>query len=226
MGRLIIIEDIPIEVIRKKGKKTLSLKIDLKTGKPQVSIPYLCPLILAKNFVKKHIIWLKKHIETREIKKEFSNGMNICLLGQELTITHTSSYCITHIEGNNLLVGGHKEHLHRRIKDFIKKRTYDYIRKKADEITFNTGKQIAKITIRDTSSRWGSCSSNGNLSFCWRLALAPLFVIDYVIIHEVAHLKHMNHSIDFWQHVKEMGGQTRNAKKWLKENSSYLHSFL
>ena len=131
MGRLIIIEDIPIEVIRQKGKKTLSLKIDIKTGKPQVSIPYLCPLIFAKNFVGKHIVWLKKHIEIQPQKQIFSDNMKICLLGQELTITHTSASCLTHIKGNTLLVSGNKEHLHRRIKDFIKKQAYDYIRKKS-----------------------------------------------------------------------------------------------
>ena len=226
MGRFIIIDDIQIEVIRKKGKKNLSLKINSKTGNPEVSIPYLCPIIFAKSFIQEHIVWLKKHIQTTPEKQRFINGMEICLLGQNLTIFHSDTSCLTHIENNRLIVSGNTEHLHRRIKDFIKKQAYDYIRTKADEISLKSGKKIGRITLRDTSSRWGSCSSNGNLSFCWRLALTPTFVIDYVIIHEVAHLTHMNHSNDFWQHLKELGGQTRAAKKWLKENAPYLHSFL
>ena len=226
MGRFIIIEDIQIEVFRKKGKKTLSLKINPKTGNPEISIPYLCPLFIAKNFIEKHIIWLKKNIQICPGKQVFSNGMKISLLGKDLTILHLKKSCATHIEDDTLVVSGQEEHLHRRIKDFIKKQTYDYIRIKADNAAEQSGQKIGKITLRDTSSRWGSCSSNGNLSFCWRLALAPTFVIDYVIIHEVAHLKHMNHSEDFWFHLKELGGQTRQAKKWLKENAQYLHSFL
>lgn len=226
MGRFIVVDNIQIEVIRKKGKKNLSLKLNQKTRTPEVSIPYFCPIFIAKSFVEKHIIWLKKHLQMTPEKRTFSDGMNICLLGQNLIIRCMPNACITHIDGNQLLVSANKEHIHRRIKDFIKKQAYNYIRSKADEISKKSGKKIGKITLRDTSSRWGSCSSSGNLSFCWRLALAPIFVIDYVIIHEVAHLTHMNHSDDFWKHLKELGGQTRNAKKWLKENASYLHSFL
>ena len=225
MGRFIIVDDIQIEVIRKKGKKTLSLKINPKSGNPELSIPYLCPLIFAKSFVKEHLIWLKKHIQTTPQKQFFTDKMQLSLLGQNLTIIHSDQFCATHIKGDQLIVGGNTEHLHRRVKDFIKKQAYDYIRSKADEISIKSGKKISKVTLRDTSSRWGSCSSNGCLSFCWRLALAPIFVIDYVIIHEVAHLTHMNHSNDFWLHLKELGGQSRTAKKWLKENASYLHSF-
>lgn len=226
MGRFINIDGIDIELIRKKGKRSLSLKIDRKTGLPQLSIPFLCPLFMAKSFVQSHLIWLKKNIETTPSKQYFQDKMSFSVLGENVIIEHTAGRCTTHIEEGRLIVCGTPEHLHRRVKDFIKKQTYDYICTKARELASLSGKNISKITIRDTSSRWGSCSSTHGLSFCWRLALAPTFVLDYVIIHEVAHLTYMDHSALFWAHVKKLGGQTQKAKKWLEENSGYLHSFM
>lgn len=226
MGRFINIDDIEIEVIRKKGKRSMSLKINRKTGCPVLSIPFLCPLFVAKNFVQSHMVWLKKSIETTQPKQYFKNGMRLSVLGQDVVINHTNVHCVTHIEGEKLIVSGVEEHLHRRVKDFIKKQAFEYICSKAFEIAKLAGKDISKITIRDTSSRWGSCSSTHGLSFCWRLALAPTFVLDYVVIHEVAHLSHMDHSPAFWAHVKSLGGQTQKAKKWLAENADYLHSFV
>ena len=226
MGRFINIDGIDIEVVRKKGKRTMSLKINRKTGLPELSIPFLCPLFVAKNFVQSHAIWLKKSVETTSPKQYFEDKMKLDILGQNVTICHTDTHCATHIENGKLLVSGNMDHLHRRVKDFIKKQVYDYICKKAQEVAKITDKSISKITIRDTSSRWGSCSSARGLSFCWRLALAPTFVLDYVIIHEVAHLTHMDHSAAFWAHVKVLGGQTQKAKKWLNENADYLHSFV
>ena len=226
MGRFINIDGIDIEVIRKKGKRTLSLRIDNKTGLPQLSIPFLCPLFMAKSFVQAHLVWLKTSIEMAPAKQCFQDGMSISVLGENVIITHTNDRCLTHISDGKLIVSGLKEHLHRRVKDFIKKQTYDYICAKAFEIAESANKNISKITIRDTSSRWGSCSSSHGLSFCWRLGLAPTFVLDYVIIHEVAHLSYMDHSALFWGHVKALGGQTQKAKKWLSENAHYLHSFV
>ena len=226
MGRFINVDGIDIEVIRKKGKRTLSLKINRKTGVAQLSIPFLCPSFVAKGFVQAHLIWLKKSIQMTPDKQTFQDGMQISVLGKVVTIEHTQKHCPVHIENDKMFVSGEKEHLHRRVKDYIKKQFYDYVCTKAHEIAMQDKQTINKITIRDTSSRWGSCSGLHALSFCWRLALAPTFVIDYVIIHEVAHLSHMDHSAFFWAHVKKLGGETQKAKKWLSENSAYLHSFI
>lgn len=226
MGRYLIIDDIQIDVVRKKGKHSLSLKINRKTGRPEVSIPYLCPLFMAKSFVESHLIWLKKNMQMTPQKQTFCDQMHLSVLGKEVSVMHTQTRVPSHIEGDLLIVSGAPEHLHRRVKDFIKSQLDDYINIKAREVAQITGQSIQKITIKDTASRWGSCSSTHTLSFCWRLALAPQFVLDYVIIHEVAHLSHMDHSPAFWACVRQLGGQTVKAKKWLNENSAYLHSFL
>ena len=88
------------------------------------------------------------------------------------------------------------------------------------------GCRFKRVTVRDQQSRWGSCSSDGALSYSWRLILAPPHVLDYVAAHEVAHLKEMNHGPRFWRLVLTHCPQTRSAKQWLKQNGHTLHHAL
>ena len=91
------------------------------------------------------------------------------------------------------------------------------------------GREVTHISVRDTTSRWGSCTRSGRLSFSWRLILAPRPVLDYVVAHEVAHLKHMNHGAAFWQTVAgllpEGGDQPGSAREWLRRNGVVLHRY-
>lgn len=85
-----------------------------------------------------------------------------------------------------------------------------------------TGGTYSRITIRDQKTRWGSCSARGTLSFNWRLMLAPPTILDYVVVHELCHLTHMNHSAAFWQAVEAVYPDYRTARKWLKEHGQEL----
>ncbi len=85
-----------------------------------------------------------------------------------------------------------------------------------------TGGNYTSITIRDQKSRWGSCSSRGTLSFNYRLVFAPPKVLDYVVVHELCHLTHMNHSKDFWNMVAEVMPEYKQYKNWLKEHGQEL----
>jgi predicted metal-dependent hydrolase len=82
-----------------------------------------------------------------------------------------------------------------------------------------------RIVLRDTASRWGSCSSTGRLNFSWRLILAPPFVLDYLAAHEVTHIVHMNHSPLFWKLTRRLFPETDRAEAWLKANGAGLHRF-
>lgn len=85
-----------------------------------------------------------------------------------------------------------------------------------------TGGTYNRITIRDQKTRWGSCSARGTLSFNWRLMLAPPAILDYVVVHELCHLTHMDHSPAFWQAVEEVCPDYRTARKWLKDHGQEL----
>ena len=108
--------------------------------------------------------------------------------------------------------------LEKRYRDAAK----EYIPKRVEYYHELTGGDYNKITIRDQKTRWGSCSSNGTLSFNYRLMLAPPRVLDYVVVHELCHLTHMNHSTDFWNMVASILPDYKEYRKWLKDNGHTL----
>ncbi len=226
MGRFITVDGINITVIRQLKSKSVRLKIDRKTGLPVISIPYLYPLFMAQKFVQSHLVWLKKQMELTPSKTTFKDKMSLMILGKQVTICHAPGKRFgTRIEDDILYVCCNEQHLHRRVSDYIKDRVRYYAGQKALEFARLSDVRIKSVAVRDTVSRWGSCSSDGHLSFCWRLGLAPLFVLDYVVAHEVAHLREMNHSRAFWKVVKTLYPQTDEAKKWLTRYGKDLHRY-
>lgn len=98
----------------------------------------------------------------------------------------------------------------------------EYFPKRAAYFQAFTGGEYQRITIRDQKTRWGSCSARGTLSFNWRLMLAPPAVLDYVVVHELCHLTHMDHSAAFWQAVADVCPDYRTHRKWLKDHGHEL----
>lgn len=211
-------ESSEILIKRVKGSHSMRLKIG-RDGKPVLSLPYWVPKKMGLLWVHKQAEWIQKNTFT---PVRLNENQKILFLGREVIIKHTENRTKTHIEGDILWVSGEKNFLPRRVADFIKKEFLAYLRPRINEKEKILGVKHSRLTLRDTSSRWGSCSSNGVLSFCWRLAMAPEFVIDYLVAHEVAHLKHMNHSFSFWKTVANLTPHTYKAKKWLKQNGKNL----
>ena len=124
-----------------------------------------------------------------------------------------------------LRVEGNPAHSSRRLLDWLKREA----RRRIDERVFWYAAQLGvrprRITIRDTTSRWGSCSSARSLSFSWRLILAPPAVLDYVVAHEVAHLRELNHKPRFWRLVESLGPEIDQSQTWLSEHGALLHRY-
>ena len=211
---------------RKKGLKSIRLRLD-KNGEFILTTPYLCLKSTALNFAKNNIEWMTKQQNNYVPQKQFKNGDCIILLGNSCTITHNPAHKsgVQLIE-NTLIVGGEVEFIHRRITDFAKKQLYNYIQNKAIQMADTLGTKPRKITLRNTSSRWGSCSSLKDLNFCWKLAFAPLFVIDYIVAHEVSHLIEMNHGENFWKTVAKLNVEQAEAQIWLRKNGKDLQAIL
>ena len=125
-------------------------------------------------------------------------------------------------EGDAIFVNGRAEHAARRLTDFFKRAARQEFEQCALSFAAQLGATPSRITVRDTSSRWGSCSSARSLSFSWRLIFAPDFVRAYVVAHEAAHLREMNHGPRFWAHVESLTPHGRKARKWLRENGRNL----
>ena len=112
-----------------------------------------------------------------------------------------------------------------RVGDFLKREAKRDLEAASRRAAEKLGVSVKRVSVRDQSSRWGSCSSTGVLSYSWRLILAPPFVLEYLAVHEVAHLKEMNHSPRFWRLVKEHCPDTARAKAWLDAHGSDLHRY-
>jgi len=129
-------------------------------------------------------------------------------------------------DGSALNVTGDVRHLQRRLSDWLKQQAKHDLAAASTAYARAMEVKIRRITIRDQSSRWGSCSSDGSLSYSWRLVLAPAFVLDYVAAHEVAHLRHMDHSPRYWRLVLTHCLRAKEAQHWLKRHGSLLHRYV
>ena len=218
--------DFELRVVKNPRAKKLTLRIDSKERVPVLSIPRYCSQKRAIQFVEEHRLWIKEALSRIPEHKLFENGETIPLFGKEVTIVHAPERRLgAKLEGNTLLVSGEAEFLHRRVKDFIKKKAQSEFLRRSKKYAKKLGVSINGVTIKDTKSRWGSCSSLSHLNYNWRIALAPEFVIDYLMAHEVAHLSHADHSARFWHCVSERCPTYAEGETWLKLHGKDLYLY-
>ena len=144
----------------------------------------------------------------------------IPIFGKSYKITVQRNKLRTHLKKDEILLGCEEKDVKVKLRTYLKtvlrSKLHETVRHHAEKVdlTWNM------IRIKDTSSRWGSCSVKKNLNFSWRLIFLPEFVFDYIVAHEVAHLRHLHHRQEFWDLVEILSPQTDEAKKWLKENGT------
>ena len=124
-----------------------------------------------------------------------------------------------------LCVAGERAHVARRVRDFLKREARCDLEAAVLHYTRALNLPTRAVGLRDTTSRWGSCSSEGSLNFSWRLILAPAYVLDYLAAHEAAHLVHLNHSARFWTLTRKLCPETDRAEAWLKVQGKELHRY-
>jgi predicted metal-dependent hydrolase len=124
-----------------------------------------------------------------------------------------------------ICVSGGEQHGPRRLADWLRSQAKVELTTRTHHHATNLGCQVKRISVRDQSTRWGSCSTTGTISFSWRLIFAPSFVLDYVAAHEAAHLREMNHGPRFWRLVRDTMPEMQKARNWLKQNGAELHRF-
>lgn len=124
-----------------------------------------------------------------------------------------------------IMVSGEADHVSRRVKDWLRAEARREVCEAVRGYAKALGVQPCRITLRDPTTRWGSCSTNDVLSFSWRLILAPPYVLDYVAAHEVAHLIQMNHGPRFWTLVEQLVGDTERPRQWLRREGAHMHRY-
>ena len=210
--------------------KRLILSVDPVLGEIRVTAPSKRSLPEAVSFARERSDWIAGQMTTELAAKPFVEGGAMPYNGVNYEIVRRGGprarIEIGTIDDNPVIfVGGESAHINRRITDWLKKRARVELTERVDHFCEKLQQSRGAIRIRDTRTRWGSCSSDRVLSFSWRLVMAPPTIIDYVAAHECAHLVHMNHSPAFWRLIASMGVDARGATNWFKENGAVLFSY-
>jgi predicted metal-dependent hydrolase len=170
--------------------------------------------------------WIQERLAHLPEPLPFLHGVSIPYLGVEHRIRHRlGKRGVVWRENGEIHVAGRPEHLPRRVEDWLKQEARREIERRARQKAEELGKPIRRIGIRDPRSRWGSCSPDGAINFSWRLILAPRFVLDYVVAHEVAHLRELNHSTRFWKLTETLTRDMDKARAWLTARGPELHRY-
>jgi predicted metal-dependent hydrolase len=179
------------------------------------------------SFLTRHEGWLETRLKRLPEQVMFVDGAIIPFQGEPHIIQHeTERKGIVWIETpHKLVVAGKIEHISRRVIDFLKKQAKQELTQATHKYAAHLNVTITRITIKDTTSRWGSCSSKGAIAYSWRIIMAPPYVLDYLAAHEVAHRREMNHSARFWKLLRDMCPDTNRAEAWLKTHGRTLHNY-
>ena len=169
--------------------------------------------------------WLRQNLEKRPKQVVPVFGGTLLLDGAEVLLQQGTRR--SPVLANGILaVAGQEEALGARLRGYLKTRARDRFSVTAQGYAQQLGQEVSRITLRDTRSRWGSCTSDGNLMFSWRLAMAPVSVQNYVAAHEACHLIEMNHSPAYWRLVEQVFPDYKNQRNWLKTHGSLLHRYV
>jgi predicted metal-dependent hydrolase len=220
---------LPLKIRPHARAKRITLRIDPGGRGLSLTIPQKLPEHEINEFLEKYHGWILTKLAKFPKDDELIEGGYIKIRGQDHLIERTGKIRgiteTVQLDGEFILrVSGDVPHLKRRISDFLKSEARKDLEKSTHYHAEKIGRSFKSISLRDTKSRWGSCSSDGSLSYSWRIIMAPPFVLDYLAAHEVSHLVEMNHEPQFWQLCENLCPHTQDAKKWLKKNGSLLHA--
>jgi predicted metal-dependent hydrolase len=215
---------VTVKVSARARSYRLSLPHD---GRPVLTVPKFGRWGEAKQFLDRYTPWLAERLELSVKPVAFVRGAVVPLRGVHHRIVPTGRVrgiveVGAHEGERALFVPGAPEHRSRRLTDWLKAEAARDIERRCLVHAGNLGVGFRSISMRDQSTRWGSCSTSGKLNFNWRLVLAPPFVLDYVAAHEIAHLIEMNHSADFWDVVSRTLPTMERGREWLRVHGREL----
>jgi predicted metal-dependent hydrolase len=227
----IIGHDILIDI-----KRTLTLKaiaIRVKEKRVTIKVPFFINNNLIQQLVNKKLPWIKKQLNIQSKfltleKKLYINDEKFLYLGKyyKLKILKNKKYSVK-IEGDFLQVNVKNElnilKVKKLLKEWFREKSFIYFKKETYNYAKINNLKINSVKVREYKARWGSCSNKGDISFNWRLIMAPPKIIEYVIIHELMHIKEHNHSPKYWNYVKSLYPNINEAKEWLMYNGQTLN---
>lgn len=209
--------------------RRLALRLDTKAGAMNLVIPPRASLKKAIEFAHANQDWIRSQTSRLPDRVSLKDGAVIPMLGQDrricITLNQDLKRTSIELKEKEIHVLTNLENPTPRIMRWLKKQVHEELTRIATEKARIVNKPIAKLQVRDTTSRWGSCSSHGTLSFSWRIIFAPPVVMDYLVAHEVAHLVHMNHSPRFWALCEKLSTDLSTGRKWLRDHGHSLMQY-
>lgn len=217
-------EDLPVTLLRSSRARCVSLRVDAARRRIVLTAPLRLSRAAALGFAEVQAGWIASRLKRLPDRRPFVDGAEVPLFGASHRIRHRPEARGTvWLEADEIHVAGRPEHLPRRLRDWLaaelRRRLTALVLAKASRVE----RQVKRVTVRDSRSRWGSCGPDGGLSFSWRLVFAPPEVLDYLAAHEVAHLVHMNHGPRFWALARQLAaGPIEGPQAWLRKNGEIL----
>jgi len=215
---------VTVHLRRSARAKRYSLRVSGVDGRVSLTMPVRASEKGALRFARQKEAWLRKTLENQPAIERPRFGDLFALEGREYILSPSDNRTIS-LTAENLKIPGPQADLAPRLRGFLKVRARDKLAQASTKYASIVGKKVTCITLRDTRSRWGSCTANGRLMFSWRLIMAPPEVLEYVAAHEVAHLVELNHAPEFWCVVAELMPAYQQHRAWLREHGQTLHRF-
>ena len=217
--------EFPIEVIRTNRRKSASVQVvDCQV---QVIIPQALSDQRIEQIVREKTPWIRDKLRRQALlkpkkPKEYVSGEAFAYLGKNyrLKLVQGSSETVKLTLGK-LAVGADKD-IKRELMSWYMQHSEKRLNEKVVRFAQVVGVEPKTVKVKDYKSRWGSCSSLGDISFHWAIIMAPHYIVDYVVVHELCHMIHHNHSPAFWQQVEKVLPNYRECRDWLKVNGQEL----
>ena len=212
-------------VVRHASARVMRLRVDPRDGSVRLTLPRRASLRHAYQWVEGQRIWVEAQLATRSPGVPFRPGMELDVGGETLTLVQDGSR-LTRRVGDALRVGGDPALFEARVLRWLKAEAKRVLDAETRAVAARAGVTIAKVSVADTRSRWGSCSASGDIRYSWRLILAPSFVRASTVAHEVAHRVQMNHGPDFKRLEQDLLGESpAKARAWLRAHGAALHGY-
>lgn len=211
-----------IKIVRSMKTNAVSIRI-LPDAGVKVTIPYFYPIFLVNKLLKEKEAWIRQKQQLILARKRDSGPHKYYYLGQAYEIGFRPGQEDVVVVADKLYLASQSDKYKvSYLTSWYKKQARKIIVARVNLLSSKSGDRFTSIGITTADTRWGSCSSRKTLNFNWKLVMAPLEVIDYVIAHELAHLTNLNHSRDFWERVRKIYPLYREYRTWLKRNGHLL----
>lgn len=216
----------PVEITLRRSARArrFSLRVAQADGKVTLSLPTRAREAEAMAFAASQEGWIRAALARMPAVEIVGIGSVIPVEGRLLRLAAGQGRAVQ-VVGDSLLVPGDPARAGVRVAAYLKVLARDRLVAASDRYAAQIGRRVAQVSLRDTRSRWGSCTAEGALMYSWRLVMAPPSVLDYVAAHEVAHMVEMNHSDRFWAVVARLYPAWQEERAWLKRQGGALQAF-